>query len=119
MLRGLQRFFFIVVLPLAATLYFLFAPSHAETLLYKGEFTTIRRDSSNIPTITAPSRRGFFYALGRVHAEDRLFQMCFKLLVVQGRLAEHLGELPLPMDRLMREVNLYEWGQRTAQRLQR
>ena len=91
MIRGLLKFFFVLTLLLGATLYFLFAPSYADTLSYQGELTSIRRDASNIPTITAPSRRGYFYALGRVHAEDRLFQMSFKLLVVQGRLAEYLG----------------------------
>lgn len=42
------------------------------------------------------------YAYGRVHAEDRLFQMAFKVLVVEGRLSEHFGTKVLPMDKFMR-----------------
>lgn len=89
---GFLKIIFTLALITAATLYFLFAPSYATFISYRGETASISRDpTANIPTIQASSRKSFFYALGRVHAEDRLFQMSFKLLVVQGRLAEHLG----------------------------
>ena len=107
----------IILAGTALTVYMLFAPSYASDLSYRDETASIRRDANNIPTITASSRTSYLYAMGRVHAEDRLFQMCFKRLVVQGRLAEYLGEKPLPMDKFMREVNLKGWGERTAQRL--
>jgi len=42
-----------------------------------------------------------------------------KRLVVQGRLSEYLGEVPLPMDKFMREINLKGWGSKMAERLQR
>lgn len=45
--------------------------------------------------------------------------MSFKLLVIQGRLAEYLGEKPLPMDKFMREIGLNHWGNKVAERMQR
>lgn len=90
----------------AAALFFLFSPKYTSSLYYGGEIVHIQRDANNIPTITAQSKKGYFYAVGRVHAEDRLFQMTTKRLVVQGRLSEYLGEVPLPMDKFMREINL-------------
>ena len=101
----LQKIFKVLVLilaVLAAALFLLFTPKYASTVSYGGETTRIQRDANNIPTITAQSRIGYFYAVGRVHAEDRLFQMTMKRLVVQGRLSEYLGVVPLPMDKFMR-----------------
>jgi penicillin amidase len=109
-LKGL----FLLILLASAALYYLFAPTYATRLLYSGETISISRDQNNIPTIIAPSHLSFFYAIGRVHAEDRLFQMTFKLLVTQGRLSEFLGEKPLPMDKFMRELNLHGWGKQAA-----
>jgi penicillin amidase len=119
MLKTLLKVFIIILVLSAGVLFVLFSPEYATELSFNGEVTAIRRDANNIPTITAPSRKGYLYALGRVHAEDRLFQMSFKLLVVQGRLSEYLGERPLPMDKFMREVNLYGWGLKMAERLKR
>lgn len=119
MCLALLKIFAIILLGGVLTAYVLFAPHYASELSYRGETASIRRDGNNIPTITASSRTSYLYAIGRVHAEDRLFQMSFKRLVVQGRLAEYLGEKPLPMDKFMRELNLKGWGQRVAERLQR
>ena len=55
--------------------------------------------------------------MGRVQTEDRLFQMTFKSLVVQGRLSEFLGEKTLRMDKFMREINLRGWASKMANRL--
>jgi acyl-homoserine lactone acylase PvdQ len=119
MCSALLKIFAIILAGASLGLYLLFAPQYASELSYRGETTFIRRDANNIPTITAPSRTSYLHAIGRVHAEDRLFQMSFKRLVVQGRLSEYLGEKPLPMDKFMRELNLKGWGDRMAQRLQR
>jgi penicillin amidase len=119
MCLALLKILAIILVGTAMTVYIFFAPHYASELSYHGETASIRRDANNIPTITASSRTSYMYAIGRVHAEDRLFQMSFKRLVVQGRLAEYLGEKPLPMDKFMRELNLKGWGQRMAERLQR
>lgn len=119
MLAKILKVLVVALAVAAATLFFLFSPRYASSLSYGGEVTQIQRDANSIPTITAPSKKAYFYAVGRVHAEDRLFQMTMKRLVVQGRLSEYLGEVPLPMDKFMREINLKGWGSRMADRLQR
>jgi hypothetical protein len=40
--------------------------------------------------------------------------MSFRKLVVEGRLAEFLGEIVLPLDKFMREMDLNGWGNRMA-----
>lgn len=45
----------------------------------------ITRDSYNISDIQAETKRGAYYALGFVSAEDRLFQMHLKRMLTQGR----------------------------------
>src|SRR5690606_25496763 len=47
------------------------------------------------------------FALGYVHAQDRLYQMEQMRRVGAGRLAEIVGERALPMDRIMRTLGLY------------
>ena len=118
MLPKILKVLVITLTVAAAALFLLFSPKYASSLYY-GEIVHIQRDANNIPTITAQSKKGYFYAMGRVHAEDRLFQMTMKRLVVQGRLSEYLGEVPLPMDKFMREINLKGWGSKMAERLQR
>jgi penicillin amidase len=100
----------LLVFVAAASLYWLFSPNHASTLHYQGETINITRNEFSIPFISAPSRKAMLYAYGWVLAEDRAFQMTFRKLVTEGRLAEFLGEAALPMDKFMRELNLGGWG---------
>lgn len=98
-------------------LFLLFQPHYLTHVTYRGESASISRDAFNIPTITAPSQRAMFYAWGTVLAEDRLFQMAFRQLVVQGRLAEHVGEKALDLDKYMREINLLKWSKKMTERM--
>ena len=65
------------------------------------------------------------YGLGYAAAEDRAFQMYYALRIIQGRLAEVLGERPsvarpkdttLDHDRKMRTFGLYRAAQENAAR---
>lgn len=67
----------------------------------------IRRDSHGIPYINAQSEGDASFALGYVHAQDRLFQMDFMRRLGSGRLAEVLGAQGLGSDRFMRTLGLY------------
>ncbi len=67
---------------------------------------TIGRDSAGVVTITAQSDRDADFALGFVHAQDRLFQMEFMRRLAAGRLSEVLGSVTLRTDRLMRLLGL-------------
>jgi penicillin amidase len=49
---------------------------------------------------------GALYGLGFVHAKDRLWQLNFYRLLVNGRLAEILGSAAVPVDFFVRTVGL-------------
>lgn len=51
----------------------------------------MKRGDNNIPEIHAQSYKSALYAWGYVDAEDRLFQIAFKRLLIQGRVSEYLG----------------------------
>lgn len=87
MLKSIIKILLWTAIIASAALYILFAPNYATSITYKGSKITIHRNQNNIPNIYAPSRQSYFYAMGWVQAEDRLFQMTFKLLLIQGRLA--------------------------------
>jgi len=67
---------------------------------------TIGRDSAGIVTITAQTERDADFALGFVHAQDRLFQMELTRRLGSGRLSELFGLATLRTDKLMRMVGL-------------
>ena len=117
MIKAVSKLLAIIVIAGLLIGYVLFDPKYATELTFEGEKITIIRNQNNIPNIKAQTRKGFLYGMGRVQAEDRLFQMTFKSLVVQGRLSEFLGEKPLPMDKFMREINLRGWATKMANRL--
>jgi penicillin G amidase len=67
---------------------------------------TIGRDSAGVVTITAQSERDADFALGFVHAQDRLFQMEVMRRAGAGRLSELFGIRTLKTDKLMRLLGL-------------
>jgi len=71
-----------------------------------GAPVTIVRDRFAIPHIEAASARDALFALGFVHAQDRLWQMDFRRRLGAGRLAEVLGPGALPTDRYIRTLGL-------------
>jgi penicillin amidase len=68
---------------------------------------TIVRDRWAIPHIEAGSLEDAAFALGFVHAQDRLWQMEFERRIGAGRLAEIVGGAAVPTDRFMRTLGLY------------
>ena len=66
----------------------------------------ILRDVDAVPHIRAGSEADALYALGYVHAQERLWQMEFQRRLAQGRLAELLGPTALKTDRFMRTVGI-------------
>jgi penicillin amidase len=65
------------------------------------------RDENAIPHIFADSAKDAYFALGFVHAQDRIWQMEFTRRLGAGRLAEVLGEPALKFDRFLRTLGLY------------
>jgi penicillin amidase len=66
----------------------------------------IIRDPLGVPHIFAAHEADGFFALGYVHAQDRLAQMDLARLLARGRLAEIVGPLALDSDRFMRALGL-------------
>lgn len=67
---------------------------------------TIVRDAYGIPHISARSEADAWFALGFVHAQDRLFQMEITRRAGEGRLSELLGPPGLRSDRFMRIIGV-------------
>lgn len=72
---------------------------------------TVTRDSKGIPRIAAESEGDAAFALGFVHAQDRLWQMEQNRRVGAGRLSEVLGSATLDYDRFMRTLGVYRLAQ--------
>lgn len=81
---------------------------------YSGELKTdgikkdieIFRDSMAIPYIFAESDEDAAFALGYLHAQDRLFSMDLVRRAGEGRLSEILGEKTIPFDKMFRTVGI-------------
>ena len=78
---------------------------------------SIVRDSRAIPHIYAETENDAWFALGYVHAQDRLFQMEMQRRAGQGRLAEIIGPPGLRVDRLFRTLGLYRRAQDSVKHL--
>lgn len=68
---------------------------------------TVQRDGAGVPYITASSQSDAWFALGHVHAQDRLWQMDFQRRIGAGRLSEIMGAATVGYDRFMRTLGLY------------
>ena len=77
----------------------------------------VTRDVYGVPHIRARSDRDAFFALGFVHAQDRLWQMDFQRRFAAGRLSEVLGARTLASDRMMRTLGIYRLAEGTVARL--
>ena len=65
------------------------------------------RDRHGVPHVLARNEEDALFALGYVHAQDRLWQMEMNRRIGAGRLAEVLGAPGLATDRLLRVLGLY------------
>ena len=66
----------------------------------------VLRDAHGIPHIFARSERDAQFALGYVHAQDRLWQMEMNRRIASGRMAEALGRGALDTDRFLRTIGI-------------
>ena len=111
----LYRFVVVLVLPLAlvglsAWLYLRQSlPDVSGTLHIDGVTAPvqIRRDGRGVPAITAGTDRDVFFAMGFVHAQDRMWQLEVQRRIAQGRLSELFGKDSVSQDMLLRSLGLY------------
>jgi penicillin amidase len=77
----------------------------------------IIRDEYGVPHIVADSEEDAYFAVGYVHAQDRLWQMELIRRAGMGRLAEALGEPALKIDRMFRTLGLLKHAQTLSAQL--
>jgi penicillin G amidase len=66
----------------------------------------VYRDSFAVPYIIAESDEDVAFALGYLHAQERLFTMDLIRRAGEGRLSEILGERVIPFDKMFRTVGI-------------
>ena len=66
----------------------------------------VERDPHGIPTIKAQNLHDLMFALGFVHAQDRLWQLETHRRIGSGRLAEAFGEGALESDKFLRALGV-------------
>ena len=74
-------------------------------------------DAMGIPQIWANHENDAYFAMGYLHAADRLFQMDMTRRIAQGRLSELLGRTTLDIDKQQRIIGHQRIAQTSLQRL--
>ena len=72
----------------------------------------IVRDANAVPHIYAQSPRDAAFAMGYVHAQDRLWQLEMQRRIGQARLAEVVGEPAVEPDKFLRTLGIYRVAER-------
>lgn len=88
-------------------------PRHTGTLQVPGLAAPVEitRDAHAIPHIIASSEADALFAIGYVHAQDRLWQMDFARRIAHGRLAELVGPAGVETDRVLRTLGIMRGAQ--------
>lgn len=73
-------------------------------------------DKWAIPHLSANNSHDAFYALGYLHAQERLFQMEMLRRLVRGRLSEVLGEKAVEYDKFFRSLGIHRSGKKILRR---
>ncbi len=101
----------LVVAVFALTYYFASRslPDYNEVATVPGITSDVQiiRDNANVPHIFGSADTDVYFALGYAHAQDRMWQMIQLRRTAQGRLSELFGERTLPIDKLLRRLDLY------------
>lgn len=111
----------ILILVVAAGLYLYLQttkPTYSGELSLAGlqEPVTVHYDDYGVPHIYAQNETDAYFALGYVHAQDRLFQMEMIRRAASGRLSEVLGKDLLKVDKLFRALGINEFAEAHAQK---
>lgn len=102
------------------------APEYARTHVLVGPRAEVEivRDANAVPHIFAETEYDAYFALGFVHAQDRLWQMELRRRLAQGRISELAGgfasytgqeDFLLRVDVTMRALDLYGHAQRSLE----
>ncbi|MFK7944422.1 MAG: penicillin acylase family protein [Paracoccaceae bacterium] len=75
---------------------------------------TIIRDANAVPHIRAQTGHDAFFAMGLIHAQDRIWQMELNRRAAQGRMSALLGARTIELDRLVKTLDLYGHATRSV-----
>jgi len=91
-------------------------PDYSERVVAAGldHPVTVIRDANAVPHIRAESARDAWFALGLVHAQDRLWQMELGRRAAQGRLAALFGPRAVALDRLAKTLDIHGYARRAV-----
>lgn len=110
----LKRFIVFIALPLLIAAGFAVSSMwrslpEADTRLSAAGRQPVRivRDEHGVPHVSASRDEDVYFAMGYVHAQDRMWQMEFQRRVARGRLSEVLGKKALYQDAWMRTLGIY------------
>ena len=84
-------------------------PEYTKTVQFEQLIAPVEivRDTANVPHIFGNNDHDTLFALGYAHAQDRLWQMTMLRRTAQGRLSELFGEATLPIDMIVRRLEIY------------
>ncbi len=93
-------------------------PQYSGSLKLKGlkQEVSVFFDDYGVPHIYGQNAEDAYFALGYVHAQERLFQMEMMRRVSAGRLSEILGSSLLDVDKFFRMLGLAEHAEESAKR---
>jgi len=111
---------FVVVLIAAITFFSFYFTLKKSLPIYNGKFSTERikaevnvyRDSAGIPYVSAANENDAAFALGFVHAQERLFQMDVFRRAAEGKLSEVIGSRTVRFDRMFRTLGLFDLAEK-------
>lgn len=94
-------------------------PEYSGEVSVKGISNEVKiyRDEFAIPFIIAEEELDAAFALGYVHAQERLFQMDISRRAGEGRLSEIFGGATIPFDKMFRTIGIYELVQESFPKL--
>jgi penicillin amidase len=112
-LKRIAIIFLTAVILLAAVVYFMLRqtlPTIDGEILTPGiqEEVVIRRNQWGVPQINTKTVGDMFFAIGYLHASDRLFQMDLTRRMATGRLSEIFGERTLDVDKYHKDLMIEE-----------
>jgi penicillin amidase len=79
-----------------------------ETVLNISNSISIKRDQYGVPYIRAKSPSDVYFAMGYVHAQDRLWQLEVQRRISNGTLSEIFGKASLHHDIWIKTLRIYE-----------